>query len=174
MKKIWYLLTLSLLVLLCNCHQTSSQTMSEKKDPKETKVEENKPSFQLSDEEWKKRLSPEAYKVLRLKGTESPYTNKYDHHFETGSYNCAGCATPLFRSDNKYNSGCGWPAFYDALDKSKILEIKDVSYGMVRVEVVCKNCHGHLGHVFPDGPKDKTGMRYCINSVSIDFVPEKK
>ena len=134
---------------------------------------ENKMPFKVnkSEEEWKKELSDEQFRVLREKGTERAFTGKYDKFYEEGSYKCAGCGTELFSSDTKYDSGCGWPAFYYA-DSSKIKYIEDKSYGMIRTEVVCANCGGHLGHVFPDGPKDKTGIRYCINSVSLEFVKD--
>ncbi|MDC1068666.1 peptide-methionine (R)-S-oxide reductase MsrB [Candidatus Kapabacteria bacterium] len=121
-----------------------------------------------SENEWKTELSQEEFDVLRNKGTERPFTGKYDHHFEDGNYKCAGCGEILFTSETKYDSGCGWPAFYYA-DSSKVNYIKDNTFGMVRTEVVCSNCGGHLGHVFEDGPKDKTGIRYCINSVSLKF-----
>ncbi|MFW9923154.1 MAG: peptide-methionine (R)-S-oxide reductase MsrB [Candidatus Thorarchaeota archaeon] len=125
-----------------------------------------------TEEEWKKELSQIEYYVLREKGTERPFTGEFWNHKEKGVYKCAGCGTVLFSSDTKFNSGCGWPSFYDALDKSKIEEKIDISHGMKRIEVLCKNCGGHLGHVFDDGPRDKTGLRYCINSVSLDFVKD--
>lgn len=125
-----------------------------------------------SEEEWKKNLTPEQYRVLREKGTERPYTGEYTVFFKKGSYSCVACGNVLFKSDTKFDSHCGWPSFYDALDKTKIKEIKDTSLGMVRTEVVCADCGGHLGHVFDDGPKP-TGLRYCINSVSIKFEEDK-
>lgn len=124
-----------------------------------------------TEEEWKKILSKEEYHVLREKGTEKPFTGKYWNHFEKGIYKCAACGEVLFESKTKFDAGCGWPSFYDVIDKSKIIENDDFSFGMHRIEVLCKNCGGHLGHVFDDGPKP-TGLRYCINSVSIKF--EKK
>ena len=121
-----------------------------------------------TDEEWKKILSPEQYKVLRQKGTEVPFTGKYYKFEEKGTYICAACGEELFRSDTKFDAGCGWPSFADVLDSSKIVYAKDGSAGMMRTEITCAKCGGHLGHVFDDGPKP-TGLRYCINSVSIDF-----
>jgi peptide-methionine (R)-S-oxide reductase len=121
-----------------------------------------------SEEDWKKELTPEQYRVLRLKGTERPFTGKYWLHKEEGTYKCAGCGTPLFASETKYESNCGWPSFFTPLDEDNIEEERDTSHGMIRTEVLCKNCGGHLGHVFEDGPQP-TGLRYCINSVSIDF-----
>ena len=126
----------------------------------------------LSDEEWQKKLTPEEYHILREKGTERPFTGEYDKFYEEGIYKCAGCDTELFTSDTKYNSGCGWPAFYESMP-GKIEETEDNSFGMTRIEITCENCGGHLGHVFNDGPKP-TGIRYCVNSASLDFKPEDK
>ncbi len=117
-------------------------------------------------EEWKEILTPEEYYILREKGTERPFTGSYNDFYEKGQYNCAGCGQLLFNADNKFNSHCGWPSFDQAIEGS-ITYVKDLSHGMVRVEVVCSNCNGHLGHVFPDGPQETTGQRYCINSISI-------
>ncbi len=126
----------------------------------------------LSDDEWRARLTPEQYHVLREAGTERAYTGKYDKHYEAGEYMCAGCGTKLFASDAKYNSGCGWPAFTRPADEDTVEERRDTSYGMIRTEVLCAKCGGHLGHVFPDGPPEEGGMRYCINSASLDFDAE--
>lgn len=126
----------------------------------------------IPDSEWRERLTPEQYHVLREAGTERAFTGQYDKHFEQGYYRCAGCGTVLFESDAKYNSGCGWPAFThpaEATPGEKVEERRDISHGMIRTEVLCANCGGHLGHVFPDGPAKAGGMRYCINSLSLDF-----
>ena len=132
-----------------------------------------KKAREVTEEEWKKKLSKDEYHVLREKGTERAFTGKYWDHKEKGTYKCAGCGVELFSSDAKFKSGSGWPSFYEALDKDRIEEKLDLSYGRRRIEVVCKNCGGHLGHVFEDGPKDKTGLRYCINSVSLDFKKDE-
>jgi peptide-methionine (R)-S-oxide reductase len=127
-------------------------------------------SFEVekSEGEWKEQLSPEQYQVLRQKGTERPGTGEFLHHQEAGTYVCAGCGQELFTSETKFDAHCGWPSFYEAMDKSKVVEIEDFSHGMHRIEVVCSRCGGHLGHVFPDGPRP-TGLRYCINSLSLGF-----
>ncbi|MDH5365485.1 MAG: peptide-methionine (R)-S-oxide reductase MsrB [Cyclobacteriaceae bacterium] len=153
-KKI--LLSAFLLVCITSCaQQTSNQKEMEDKISK-------------SDEQWKHKLTEEEYQVLRKKGTERAFTGEFWNHHEKGIYICAGCQLELFSSETKFESGSGWPSFYDAISKDNVKIKKDVSFGMVREELVCSKCEGHLGHVFPDGPKP-TGLRYCINSVSLDF-----
>ena len=127
----------------------------------------------LQEEEWKEKLTEEQYRVLRLKGTERPFTGKYWDNKKKGIYYCAGCGTPLFDSNSKFKSRSGWPSFSTPVRDSKIKEESDNSFSMRRTEVLCKNCGGHLGHVFKDGPKP-TGLRYCINSISLDFKSKKK
>jgi methionine-R-sulfoxide reductase len=121
-----------------------------------------------SEEDWKKELSPEQYHILRNKGTERPFTGKYDKFNEKGSYVCAACGNPLFDSDAKFDAGCGWPSFFKSLDSTKITLQADNSLGVARTEIMCARCGGHLGHVFDDGPAP-TGLRYCVNSISLDF-----
>jgi len=120
------------------------------------------------------KLTPEAYNVCFLKGTEPPRSGKYYKHFEKGVYKCAVCDSELFKSDTKYDSGTGWPAFWDMASPKAIKKTNDLSHGMIRTEVTCANCGSHLGHVFEDGPKDKTGLRYCINSLALKFEAVKK
>ena len=122
-----------------------------------------------TEEEWRDQLTPEQFRILRQAGTERAFTGEYDKFYEDGEYMCAGCGQKLFGSDAKYNSGCGWPAFTKPAEGDAVEEHRDTSHGMVRTEVTCANCGGHLGHVFPDGPAEQGGLRYCINSAALEF-----
>jgi len=122
-----------------------------------------------SDAEWREVLSPEQYHVLREAGTERAFTGEYESNKAPGLYKCAGCGAPLFSSDTKYNSGSGWPSYTAPVDGAAVDEHRDLAHGMVRTEVRCARCEGHLGHVFPDGPREAGGLRYCINSAALDF-----
>ena len=161
------LITFASLVLL-SC---SGQTGTKKPEAVTPKIMDT--NYNKTEEEWKRTLTEEQYYILREKGTERAYTGKYNLHFEKGIYKCAGCGYELFTSEQKFDSHCGWPSFDNEIgDGSHIKKIKDLSHGMVRTEIVCARCNGHLGHIFDDGPT-KTKLRYCINSVSIDFTPEQ-
>ncbi len=129
-------------------------------------------AIEKSEEDWKKTLSEDEYRILREKGTEYPHSGEFNLHFKNGTYQCKGCSAPLFTSDHKFESGCGWPSFDKALPGA-IEYIRDTTHGMIRTETVCANCGGHLGHVFNDGPRETTGQRYCINSLSIGFEEEE-
>ncbi len=161
---------------------TACQGQGKKKEVKEkvkpeatqsTMTENSKFEVYKTDAEWQAELTPEQYDVLRNKATERPHTGEYDQFFEDGVYVCAACGNPLFKSDTKFDSHCGWPSFDQAIKGSVVYE-HDKSYGMDRTEVMCARCGGHLGHVFDDGPKETTGDRFCTNSVSIKFIPAKK
>ena len=126
----------------------------------------------LTDAEWREKLTPEQYQVLREAGTERAFTGKYEKNKAAGEYMCAGCGQPLFESGAKFDSGSGWPSFTRPAQDGAVEEHRDMAHGMVRTEVVCSRCAGHLGHVFPDGPRAEGGLRYCINSAALDFKPE--
>jgi len=151
-------------ILAFSCQAQTKEQNSMNKAP------ENFP-LEKSEQEWKAQLTPEEYFVLRQKGTERPYTGEYNVHFESGTYNCRGCEAPLFKSDSKFDSHCGWPSFDAGIASGAIVEKLDKTHGMIRTEILCANCGGHLGHVFNDGPT-KTGLRYCVNSLSITFEEE--
>jgi len=126
-----------------------------------------------TEEEWRKELAPEQYEVLREKGTEAPFTGKYWDTTQEGMYRCAACGQPLFRSETKYDAGCGWPSFAQPVAPGNVDTDIDRSHGMMRTEVLCSKCGGHLGHIFPDGPGPE-GTRYCMNSVSLELVPDEE
>jgi peptide-methionine (R)-S-oxide reductase len=161
----------------CSYSQTTppkKETMStEKKDKHAAYSRSDTAKVNLSDEEWRKVLPAEIYNIARLKGTESPGTSIYEHSKEKGTFYCAACGNALFQSDTKFESGCGWPSFYQPISKSSIIYAPDNTHGMVRTEVMCGRCKAHLGHVFEDGPPP-TGLRYCINGVVLDFEKAKE
>lgn len=125
-----------------------------------------------SEQQWRELLSPESFQVTRQKGTERAFTGQYWDHFQPGIYTCVACGTPLFASDTKFDAGCGWPSYFEPINPDNVREETDTSHGMVRKEVLCNVCDAHLGHVFPDGPPP-TGLRYCINSLSLRFDPSE-
>lgn len=153
------------LVLLAGCTAATSALQPQRKASVRFKVVK-------SDAEWKKLLSPESYDVLRHAGTETAFTGKYWNNHEAGIYVCAGCGQELFSSKTKFESGTGWPSFFEPIAKGRVLEQNDDAFGMHRTEVLCSRCGGHLGHVFDDGPKP-TGLRYCMNSAALAFKPDK-
>ena len=163
----------------CSYSQNSS---NEKNKTKTMDTNDKKPSVysrtdsskvNISEEEWKKMLPSEVYTVARLKGTERPWTSKFENFSDTGTYYCAACGNPLFRSNTKFDSGCGWPSFYEPISKTSIIYTEDNTHGMKRTETQCGRCKAHLGHVFDDGPPP-TGLRYCINGVVLDFEKAKE
>lgn len=158
--RVQIIFAMALVTTLSACAQNSEST-------------ENKASFEIqkTESEWKEELSDEEYRILREKGTERAFTGKYWDNKESGTYICAACELPLFESETKFKSGTGWPSFYGIVNDDNVLEQRDTSLGMVRREVVCGRCGGHLGHVFEDGP-EPTGLRYCVNSASLDFRKE--
>ena len=172
------IMLLGLMLQHCTYSQSSSNQATNNMDT--TKKEGNSlyshhdtSKVDISNEEWRKLLPRDVYDVARLKGTERPWSSKYEKSKEIGTYYCAVCGNPLFKSDTKFDSGCGWPSFYEPINKTGIVYADDNSLGMERTEVMCARCHSHLGHVFNDGPPP-TGLRYCINGVVLDFEKAKE
>lgn len=175
MKNKWFFFGL-FLVFFWGC-QSSNNNLSNNKQSDDIKEDNNinkmkNIEFEVvkTEREWKDQLDDFSYHVLREKGTERPYTSEYETLWDSGVYVCKGCGAELFESKTKFDAGCGWPSFYQSINKDAILEILDKSHGMIRTEVVCRKCGGHLGHVFNDGYDQPTGLRYCINGASLGFV----
>lgn len=178
------IIALAALLQQCSYSQNNSTknntTKMDSADKKPALTKEGNPVFSTTDtsevkmteEEWKKVLPGDVYYVARQKGTERPWTSKYENFKEKGTYYCAACGNALFQSDTKFESGCGWPSFYEPISKTSIINTPDHSHGMERTEVQCGRCKAHLGHVFNDGPPP-TGLRYCINGVILDFAKAK-
>jgi peptide-methionine (R)-S-oxide reductase len=168
MKTILQISLLAAMFAVAGCHAGSTNLPAARNDMNNTNSTATFP-FQLTEDEWRKKLSPEQYHVLREAGTERAFTGKYWDTKTPGEYHCSACGALLFKSDDKFDSHCGWPSFSEVAAQGKVIERRDTSYGMIRTEVLCANCGSHLGHVFDDGPTP-TGLRYCINSASIDLA----
>jgi peptide-methionine (R)-S-oxide reductase len=165
------------LLIFQNCSFSQSSSHNDQKAMDSVKQNSaysrsSKEKVNLSDEEWKKILPEDVYNIARMKGTERPFSSKFETSNEVGTYYCAACGNPLFKSNAKFDSGCGWPSFYQPISKTSIIYTPDNTLGMKRTEVTCGRCKAHLGHVFEDGPPP-TGLRYCINGVVLDFEKKK-
>jgi peptide-methionine (R)-S-oxide reductase len=176
-----YTLVLALAGLLQQCSYSQANRNTKNATLMDSTKKNNNPVYSttdsnqvnLSEEEWKKILPVDVYYIARQKGTERPWTSIFENFKEKGTYYCAACGNPLFKSDTKFDSGCGWPSFYEPISKSSIIYVEDKTHGMVRTETQCGRCKAHLGHVFNDGPPP-TGLRYCINGVILDFAKAKE
>ena len=173
MKNLFLLFMASFLWNGCYSQTEKTNTMEENKKPNPVYSNTDKSKVNLTEDEWKKILSSDVYNIARQKGTERPWTSKFEKYKEIGTYYCAACGNALFKSDTKFESGCGWPSFYDPISKGAIIYTPDNTLGMKRTEVQCGRCKAHLGHVFDDGPPP-TGLRYCINGVVLDFEKAKQ
>ena len=179
-KLVKYCVLIMIVSLLQQCSYSQGNS-SEKKSVNMDTVKKNNPVYSTShkakvettDAEWKKILPADVYQIARQKGTERPYTSIFDNFKETGTFYCAACGNPLFKSDAKFDSGCGWPSFYEPISKESIIYTPDNTHGMSRTETQCGRCKAHLGHVFEDGPPP-SGLRYCINGVVLDFAKAKE
>ena len=156
-----FTILLALMISLSSCAQHTKTNKTSKE-----------PEIKLSEKEWRAKLSPQQYYVLREKGTERAFSGEFVFTKEKGTYKCAGCGEPLFTDDMKFESHCGWPSFDREIENAKIVQTEDLTHGMQRIEITCAKCGGHLGHIFDDGPT-KTGQRYCVNSLSLKFEPKK-
>jgi peptide-methionine (R)-S-oxide reductase len=179
MKDMRPIMRFTLLALICGLLQQCSYSQNNQSPAKTTtmdSIKKNNPVYSnsdtskvnMSEDEWKRVLPADVYQIARQKGTERPWTSKFESFKEVGTYYCAACGNALFKSDTKFESGCGWPSFYDPISKGSIIYTPDNTHGMERTEVQCGRCKAHLGHVFDDGPPP-TGLRYCINGVILDF-----
>ena len=176
MKVVIFLFSATLFLQSCYSQSGSNKkanTMEEDKSKNHVYSKTDSSKVNLKEEEWKKILSPEVFYIARQKGTERPYTSKFEDFKEVGTFYCAVCGNPLFKSDAKFESGCGWPSFYEPISKDAIIFTPDNSHGMNRTETQCGRCKSHLGHVFNDGPPP-TGLRFCINGVVLDFEKAQK
>lgn len=174
MRRILTIIIIAAACQQCSYSQSSLKTNNHSKmdsTKKDNPVYSNSDTSKvaMTDEEWKKVLPQDVYYIARMKGTERPWTSKYENFYDKGTYYCAACGNPLFKSDTKFDSGCGWPSFYEPISKNSIIYTPDNSHGMTRTETQCGRCKAHLGHVFNDGPPP-TGLRFCINGVVLDFA----